>query len=97
MNSNLDKWVLAAGIAALLALLCVQLYLGLSAKAAVASNLKEASSLEQQVGKNVWQRPSPDSSAYSGRVFAVWETMPIAKPLNAWDFDPNPLGSRRAP
>jgi len=97
MNSNLDKWVLAAGILALVALLCAQLYLALSAKADVASSLKEANSLEQQVKKNVWQKPSSDSAAHSGRVFSAWETMPIAKPLSPWDLDPNPMGSRRAP
>ena len=88
MMQHFHRTVAAVGVILLLLLVILEGRGLLSRRSNVAEQLETADGLKSQADDNYLPNLARDPSAYSGRVFATWENLPLAESFNASDFYP---------
>jgi len=98
MTDRIVRWGGVAAALALVLLLGWQWRLVGDVRTTVAEKLSEAQKLIHQADANNPLPPLKDPEQHSACVLEAWETLPTdVKPLNPWNFYPNPIPARTEP
>jgi len=90
MMRYLDKRILLAGAVVLFVVAVLQISGIVGWKSKVREKTAAASRLKAQADETDLPDLVRNPLDYSRRVFSAWEKLPLAEPLDAWDFYPNP-------